>query len=226
MTRVTKPPNIGPETFRTRQRRAGSVHTRGRGRSWRGLVTGVLAAVVLLIGLLGSAGPASAHDTVESTSPADGSTVATVPDQITITLNNTPGALGSAIEVKDAAGKDWAEGPVDVLDGKTTQHLKPGAPAGKFTVLWRIVSSDSHPIEGTFTFTATAAAGNSDGAGVAAAGKQVPITPATDSAAPAAAATAPSADGIPWVVIGMIVVLVGLVAGLAVTAKRRLNKED
>ncbi|WP_434617080.1 copper resistance CopC family protein [Arthrobacter sp. A5] len=223
MTRVTQRSIIGPDTCKTSQRRAGSERSHRRGRSRRGLVTAVLATVVLLLGLFGSASAASAHDAVESTSPGDGSTVATVPARITITLDNTPGALGSAIEVKDAAGNDWAEGPVDVLDGKVTQQLKPGAPAGKFTVLWRIVSSDGHAIEGTSSFTATAAEGNS---AAAAAGTQVPITPVTDSAAPAAAPAAPSADGIPWAVIGMIVVLVGLVAGLAITAKRRLDKED
>ncbi len=185
----------------------------------RGIVGAVLAAVVLLIGLFGSASAASAHDTVESTSPVDGSTVATAPEQITITLNNTPGALGSAISVKDSTGTEWAQGPVAVLDGTVTQQLKSGAPAGKFTVLWRIVSSDSHPIEGTFTFTAA-------GAGGASAGTQVPIVPPTDSGTPAAVPAVSSADGIPWAVIVMIVVLVALVAGLAITAKRRLNKTD
>ncbi|MBG0738252.1 copper resistance protein CopC [Paeniglutamicibacter antarcticus] len=183
-----------------------------------------LAAVVLLIGLLGSAGAASAHDSVESTSPADGSTVATAPEQITITLNNTPGALGSAISVKDSTGTEWAQGPVAVLDGTVTQQLKPGEPAGKFTVLWRIVSSDSHPVEGTFTFTAISAAA---GPGGASAGTLVPVAPPTDSATPAAAVPAvPSADGIPWAVVVMIAVLVALVTGLALTAKRRLNKAD
>ncbi len=195
-------------------------------RPRRGIASAVLAVVVLLIGLFGSASAASAHDTVESTSPANGSTVATAPAQITMTSNNTPGALGSAISVKDSTGTEWAQGPVAVLDGTVTEQLKPGAPAGKFTVLWRLVSSDSHPIEGSFTFTATAAAAGVEGASAASAGTQVPITPPTDSATPAAAPAASSADGIPWVVIVMIVVLVALVAGLALTAKRRLNKTD
>ncbi|MCY0904105.1 copper resistance CopC family protein [Arthrobacter sp. H14-L1] len=217
MTGITQSPIVG-----ARPRRASpTVAASPRG----GIVSAVLAVVVLLIGLFGSASAASAHDTVESTSPVDGSTVTTAPEQITVTLNNTPGALGSAISVKDSAGTEWAQGPVAVLDRTVTEQLKPGAPAGKFTVLWRIASSDSHPIEGTFTFTATAAAGGG-GAGGASAGTQVPIVPPTDSATPAAVPAVSSADGIPWAVIVMIVVLVALVAGLAITAKRRLNKTD
>ncbi len=93
-----------------------------------------------------------------------GATVATPPEKVSVTFNNDPLALGSQIQVKDAAGTNWAEGPVEIVDNVASQKLRAGAPAGQFTVVWRVVSSDSHPIEGTFTFTATAgAAGFRDG---------------------------------------------------------------
>ena len=43
---------------------------------------------------------------------------------------------------------------MSIVDNHVTQDVKPDAPSGKYTVVWRVVSSDGHPIEGTFTFTA------------------------------------------------------------------------
>ena len=77
--------------------------------------------------------------------------------KIQITMSNSPAVIGSQVLVLDETGGNWAQGDVDVLDTVATQAVRPGAPAGKYTVKWRLVSSDSHPIEGEFTFTATAA---------------------------------------------------------------------
>jgi hypothetical protein len=47
------------------------------------------------------------------------------------------------------------------LPNHVAQAVKAGGPAGRYTVTWRVVSSDSHPIEGRFTFTVTGTAGAS-----------------------------------------------------------------
>src|SRR5687768_16064507 len=114
--------------------------------SIRQLLTAVLGAVAFAA-LLCVAGPASAHDAAASSSPADGATVAAPPVKVSITFNNNPMGLGSQVRVNDAAGTDWADGKVEILDNVASQKLREGAPAGKYTVLWRVVSSDSHPIE-------------------------------------------------------------------------------
>lgn len=178
----------------------------------------VIATVVVLLAVFGSASAASAHDVLESTNPADGSTVPTVPSAITLTLDNTPGTLGSAVQVKDASGTDWAQGNVQVLDHVATQQLKPGAPAGKYTVQWRLVSSDSHAIEGTFSFTATS--------GAAAGGGSVAGTPVPLQTATAAVPAGQSGGGFPWGIAAAVLVLVGAIAALGVFAKRRLDRAE
>lgn len=182
------------------------------------------AAVFLL--LLGTSGAALAHDSVTGTSPADGSTVAAVPEKVEITLSNTPAVIGSQVQVLDAAGTNWASGNVDVLDEVAAQALKPGAPAGKYTVKWRLVSSDSHPIEGEFSFTATAAGGGASSA--ATAGPIVGAGPAASVSAIPEAAPEAAADNsaVPWSIIGLVVVLVGVVVAMVVVARRRLTSED
>jgi methionine-rich copper-binding protein CopC len=98
--------------------------------------------------------PANAHDVLEDVQPKDGSTVAAVPAAVKLTFNNTPIALGAELVVRDQNGTNQANGPVVIVDNHVTQAVKAGAPAGRYTVVWRVVSSDSHPIEGSFAFTA------------------------------------------------------------------------
>ncbi|MBP2412935.1 methionine-rich copper-binding protein CopC [Arthrobacter stackebrandtii] len=179
----------------------------------------ILAGVlVLLLMLFGSVTAASAHDAVTGTAPSDGETVDTVPEQVTVTMSNTPATIGSEIQVVDGSGTNWATGPVDVLDQTATQAIKPGAPAGEYTVKWRLVSSDSHPIEGEFTFTATAAGtGQVVGAGPMVSVKPVPEKPLEQ---------VKDESSVPWSVIGLFVVLVGVVIAMVIVARRRLGRDE
>ncbi|MBT8160580.1 MULTISPECIES: copper resistance protein CopC [Arthrobacter] len=188
-------------------------------RPIRQLLAAVIAVTaVLFSAVLISAAPALAHDVAESTSPANGSTVDSVPDSVSITFNNRPLLLGSQIQVKDSTGQNWADGSVEIVDTVVSQKLKPGAPAGPFTVVWRVVSSDSHPIEGSFSFTAktgsTTSAGSSGA--VPTAGTLAPGSTTTPDKAPDAS------QPFPWSIVGLAVVAVGLLVFLGVTARRKL----
>jgi len=99
-----------------------------------------------------------------------------------------------------------------------SQKLRNGAPAGKYTVVWRVVSSDSHPIEGTFTFTATAGTeGSTAAAAVPTIGTPQPgITPAPEKAPDAS-------EPFPWSLVVFAAVAVGLLVALGVLARRRLG---
>ncbi len=183
----------------------------------RGALGGVLALLLLFFG---TSTAAFAHDALTGTSPSDGATVAAVPDKIEISMSNVPAVIGSEVQVLDGSGTNWSTGGVDVLDRAASQAVKPGAPAGKYTVKWRLVSSDSHPIEGEFTFTATAAgAGSPAGAG---AGPAVSVQAQPD----AVPEKVQDNSAVPWSVIGLVVVLVGVVVAMVVIARRRLTRED
>jgi methionine-rich copper-binding protein CopC len=184
-----------------------------------GLIT--VLSVLLAVALLG-AGPASAHDAVESTSPAAGATVPTPPDAVTLTLSNHPLTLGTQLKVSDAAGTNWADGGVQIVDNVVSQKLRTGAPAGLFTVQWRVVSADGHPIEGTFSFTATAAGGGSAAAGTAPG--TVPTLGTAEPGTTIASSPAPDASQpFPWSIVLFVAVAVGILVALGLTAKRRLN---
>ncbi|WP_336853877.1 copper resistance CopC family protein [Sinomonas albida] len=157
-----------------------------------------LAAAVLL-----GAPAAQAHDVLETSSPANGATVAAVPASIVLTFDHTPIGVGTEVLVKDPTGTNQSDGPAQIVDNSVTQPLKPGAPAGAYTVIWRVVSSDSHPIEGTFTFTA-----NRPGNGAAAASASAPETASPATAPAPAPAPAGSGGGLVlWLIIAAVVVI-------------------
>lgn len=157
--------------------------------------------------LLVSSAPAQAHDYLESSDPANGSTVSAIPGKIELTFDHTPIAINSIVRVEDSTGIDQADGPVSIVDNQVSQAVKPGAPQGKYTVVWRVVSSDGHPIDGTFTFTAGG-----------------------PNAAPAPAPTATQANaGLPTQLIVVGVVGAALVLGLVVAGiliRRRLRNPE
>ncbi|WP_426005565.1 copper resistance CopC family protein [Paenarthrobacter sp. NyZ202] len=200
-------------------------------RTIRPLLAAVVAAVALTAAVLFGAAPASAHDVAESTAPANGASVAEVPASVSITFNNRPLAIGSGVTVT-SGGENWADGAVEIIDNQAVQKLRPGAPAGQYTVTWRVVSSDSHPIEGTFSFTA--ASGSTTAAGGSAVASPSASAPA--ASVPSAGTSAPGTSGneaapaesqpFPWSIVGLAVVAVGLVIFLAVTARRKLAPTD
>ncbi|WP_309070051.1 copper resistance protein CopC [Arthrobacter sp.] len=186
------------------------------------LVSALMMALALV---LGTANGATAHDELSSSNPEAGATLDAAPEMIELTFSNVPATIGSEVQVLDEAGEDWAEGEVSITDTVATQALRDGAPAGTYTVNWRVVSSDSHPIEGTFEFTA-AGGGSADSPATsvtpgASAGTSGPI----ETAEPGALDQEPAADsGVSWAVILMIAVLIALATVLALGARRRLKQ--
>lgn len=186
-------------------------------RSSLGAVLSGLAALALILAV---PSPALAHDALEGSAPASGASVATAPEEVRLDFAEQPLGIGAEVKVNDASGASWSDGAPQVVDRSVHQKLRTGAPAGAYTVVWRVVSSDSHPIEGTFTYTVTtgAALGTSPGAAGPGIQEQQPGTTATAAPAP----TAPS-EPFPWVIAVFALVAVGILAALGIGARRRLR---
>ena len=112
-----------------------------------------LAALALFLVTFGAlAAPASAHDKLLTSSPADGETLTTAPTQLVLTFNNEIAAIGAEVQIADPGMTVLNETPI--VEGATaTATLPDDLIAGVYSVTWRVTSSDGHPIEGTFTFT-------------------------------------------------------------------------
>ncbi|MFF2268523.1 copper resistance protein CopC [Cellulosimicrobium cellulans] len=123
----------------------------------------LLAAAALALGLAAAvttltAAPASAHDRILTSDPADGSQLATPPTAITLTFSTEPLPVEPQVVVSDSAGTVVTQGAPTIEGSTATLALDPAVALGgdTYTVAWRVVSSDGHPIEGTFAFTVAA----------------------------------------------------------------------
>ncbi|GAA4699883.1 hypothetical protein APR04_003912 [Promicromonospora umidemergens] len=111
------------------------------------------AAALFVIGLLLlTAPPATAHDRLLSSAPADGTTVTALPPEIVLTLSEAPLATGAQVAVTATDGSMLSTGPVSVEEATVTVPVTGQGPAGTYTVAWHVVSSDGHPIEGAVEF--------------------------------------------------------------------------
>ncbi len=115
----------------------------------------LLVATVTTAGLA-TAGPASAHDELASSTPRDAATV-TAPGEVVLRFAEPVLTIGLVVTVTGPGGAAGAGRPV-VAGQTVTQALRSPAPPGRYTTVWRAVSSDSHPVSGTFTFTVAAPA--------------------------------------------------------------------
>lgn len=114
----------------------------------------LLTALLVLI----PTSPASAHDDLVASDPAAGSTVQTLPEEMTLTFSAAliPSDGGTAVLVTDADGNDVTGGAPEIDGAVLIQPLEPdAATAGEYTVVWQVVSSDGHPTDGEFAFTVT-----------------------------------------------------------------------
>jgi hypothetical protein len=154
-----------------------------------------LAAITLVL----TAPAASAHNVLISSDPAKGASLETSPSKITLTFDAPvqPGNVNQ-VAVTGPDGNSWTEGTVEVTSNVVTTPLRPLGPAGEYTIGYRILSADGHPVSAEVKFTLTKA-----GTGTPASAKPTaaPDSPASDSSG--------GGGGIPvWIwIIGAVVLL-------------------
>ncbi|MCX5247337.1 copper resistance protein CopC [Streptomyces sp. NBC_00201] len=120
-------------------------------RRMRTLVLLFLAVVGVL---LAGAGPASAHAALTGSDPAQGVVVDKAPDQVTLTFSEKVATSDESLRVLDPKGKRVDSGkPSNVSGTSYAVRLHSGLPDGTYTVAWQVVSADSHPVAGAFTFS-------------------------------------------------------------------------
>ena len=115
----------------------------------------VLLGTVLVL-LLAGAAPASAHAALRGTDPDDKSVVKQAPRHVTLTFTESVGLLDDSFRVFGPDQRRVHTGEATHADGRsdTARVGLPGKLAqGTYTVAWRVVSADSHPVSGAFTFS-------------------------------------------------------------------------
>jgi putative copper export protein/methionine-rich copper-binding protein CopC len=131
------------------------VHTPASPRSARRRTLGVLlAAVVAALAVLLPAAPASAHAVLLRTDPGSGAIVQDTPARVTLTFNEPVRLVPADIGVVAPTGAKVGGTPRLTHDGTVLSiPLSERLPKGTFLVTYRIISADSHPVAGGFSFS-------------------------------------------------------------------------
>lgn len=197
----------------------------------------VTSAAALTWGMTAGATSATAHDSLLSASPEADSTTTEIPAEVTLTFSDEVFTAGSAVQIAVIApdGEDIVAGS-PAIDGNTvSQPITETATPGTFTVQWRVVSSDGHPISDEYTYTLAQNTGTEESTPSSPSSSEADQDPAPSSTA---AATQPAdvhsgpREGTEFLPIMTVIAGVGVVGGALVSvmmvarARRRRDRAD
>ncbi|RMB77357.1 copper resistance protein CopC [Rhodococcus sp. SBT000017] len=169
----------------------------------------VIAAAILTATAL-SIAPAAAHATLQSSNPAENSVLDAAPDEVTLTFNQSVSQNFATVTVVGSDGMNWAASD-PVVDGSTvTVDLDGLGAGGEYTIGYRVVSADGHPITGSIPFQVTSSSPTS----------AAPAAPATTETTSTAMEETDS--GFPLWPIGAAVAVVAA-AGVLFALRNRSN---
>jgi copper resistance protein C len=113
----------------------------------------IAAFLVATCVLFTSQVPADAHASLVSTDPVDGSQVATPPQSVELTFSDDLDTGVVAVIAPDGSKVTTSEPRISGT--RMTADVGESHQRGRYTVAYRVVSVDGHPVTGQFTFTAT-----------------------------------------------------------------------
>lgn len=187
----------------------------------------LIASALLALATSFFAAPAAiAHDDVVSTYPSSGETVEAglvgievlFSEDVMVSENND----GLEIRISDSQGNEQPVGCLSAA-GAGLYSTASLAAAGDYTVVWRSVGNDGHPLEGTFKFSLTNPSNYEQQSA-----DQIPCAIAYDSEAPLVTAdgakTADDNNGLVGLAIGAAFIVVGTVTGAIAVRVRERNE--
>ncbi|WP_344731348.1 copper resistance CopC family protein [Nocardioides fonticola] len=156
----------------------------------------LLGLIGLLLGttvaLLWAAPGASAHASLVASNPTEGQRLDALPASVSFEFSEEMSEPAYVV-VTGPDGSSVTSGDPEVQGAIVSQALDGSQAAGTYTMAYRAVSADGHPVTGQITFTV--GDGGDGGGGADAPGDSPSPSPTASSSAPvASAAPAPAAD--------------------------------
>ncbi|WP_062352772.1 copper resistance CopC family protein [Herbidospora yilanensis] len=112
----------------------------------------IVAVLAVVAALLLPSAPAAAHTSLRSSDPAENAQVAALPK---VTLEFSESVRFPAVVLTGPDGERYENGKPRVDGRKVVQDVGPPSalPSGTYTIAYRVVSRDGHPVEGEIPFT-------------------------------------------------------------------------
>lgn len=196
----------------------------------RNIALAATAAMVFLLSVL-MAPAGSAHADLQVSTPEDGESLEVAPEKIRLTFSEELFEELVEISILDAAGDLYSTIEVEQTPPPGTDVIfpwPPQAPPGEYSIAYRVVSADGHPLTGTISFSyATTAPEPTSSDSTPSAELSTPASSPTASAPSASPAnesstssSTDSSSGTPSVVLG-VVLLLGVIAASAIIVRAR-----
>lgn len=198
----------------------------------RNKITAALISLLAATAILFTGTTAQAHAELTASNPIADSVIGMLPPTVDLTFGEVLMTVEGSEDANQITVTDEAGKRIDLKSTKVTERvasveLNTSAGEGVFTVAYRVVSEDGHPIEGKFKFEVSVAAQSG-------AAEQMPTDVPTAVGAPAPvdhtdgddhaegeSAAADSSAVWPWVLAGGLLVIA---AGAAVFVVRRRSQ--
>ncbi|WP_237167021.1 copper resistance CopC family protein [Mycolicibacterium fortuitum] len=177
----------------------------------------IAAALALLcVTVLWPRTQANAHTTLVESSPAADARLAEAPQELVLTFNEPIGQAFAVIRVVGSDGQKVDGNRATVSGSTATTAINKGAAPGRYTVTYRVVSADGHPVTGRYAFT------------VAPSTSSTPVAP---DSSPTAAATSiptdrPSRSSLIGPVVGWSLFGLAAVVGLTLIGRRIISTDS
>ncbi len=184
--------------------------------AWRWSVRGALVGAVC--GAVLAAPPALAHTQLTGSTPDHGTTVAAPPSTVVLRFSEPVDAATGQIAVTHPDGT--VTRPRTTMRGAAASAPFPPGSAGRYTVAYRVVSADGHPVAGIIAFTVTRSTTPTPGAPVAAPVSSPP-TDASERHGTSVTTSDPVVDDAGLYTLAGLGVLVAVAGTVALRRRRR-----
>ena len=183
-------------------------------RLLRTVAVTVLCGLALLLG----AGQAFAHTRLESSDPADGTSLAAPPQRVSLTFNEPMQAGFTVLTVVGPDQAQYQAGDVTANAGTVRSGVRPLGPAGRYEIGYRVVSEDGHPVSGSVAFTLTTPGPDAAAVATPSPPGGAPAAPSPTTAAAESTPNPPDEGGgmpvWPWIVGAVVLVGGGVFAAM------------
>ncbi|MFJ6167739.1 copper resistance protein CopC [Micromonospora orduensis] len=112
-----------------------------------------VAVLTAALALLVPGVPAQAHNTLRSASPARDATLTSAPVEVTLEFMDELDPAFATVVLTGADRRRIATGDPVVGGARSTVQVTGAVANGTYTVAYRVVSVDGHPLQGSYPFT-------------------------------------------------------------------------
>jgi methionine-rich copper-binding protein CopC len=168
-----------------------------------------------VVATLMSVSAASGHSQLVSSDPVDGSVLSAPPNQLVLTFNEALLKEAVAVAIANGAGEAVSGAVATAVGAIVTIPWPSDLPPDNYSVSYRIVSGDGHPITGSIGFSYTSASSSPSVAPPEA-------TPeATPEVSPEEPPTSEPAPGFPIGLVGLILALAATITVIILARRTR-----